>query len=344
MTWHPITLGLWLLDLLSWLVYLSAAGRLFAALPGWRPDVCDRHQLAREHRLDLAALQGRWLFALQGFYLLLLVAAVTSVWPVLVPGAMCGTGVMQAMGISGYQAIVWRVAVVGCLAVWSLVAGMNAQDPRGRSAVLSAKLLLPVGPLLFAAGLTLARALAAVRPDHPVSCCSLVYDRTVLAGGSAAGASCLPPSLWVTLALGGWVLPAIWGYRQWRCPLCAGLFARLFFAIGVFCWLWSAVASLKWWFANYIFEVLSHPCLWCLFLPEHHLIGFALFGLAVWAAHANFVVLIAGILGNEYSYMRTSALDRTRRAGLALMASSTGFLLLAGAPAILWRFRFGGWM
>ena len=103
---------LWLLDLLSWLVYLSAAGRLFAALPGWRPDVCDRHQLAREHRLDLAALQGRWLFALQGFYLLLLVAAVTSVWPVLVPGAMCGTGVMQAMGISGYQAIVWRVAVV----------------------------------------------------------------------------------------------------------------------------------------------------------------------------------------------------------------------------------------
>ena len=108
-------------------------------------------------------------------------------------------------------------------------------------------------------------------------------------------------------------------------------------------WAAAAVTALKYGFSAYIYEVLSHPCLWCLFLPEHNLIGFVLFGLLGAATYA-IVALAAGcVLCARHAHTCTNARRTAQQAGLLLLAGGTAFLLAAGGPALIWRLRFGAW-
>jgi len=344
MIWHPLTLCLWLLDLSTWMVYLSAAGRILAGLPGWQPGVSDRRQLWREFRLELAGLQGRWILALQSFALLVFITVIAIVWPIYVPGAMCGKGVLQAMGSPGYQAVFLRIAAVGCIWGWHAVSTMDADDPQGRLTALCARLLLLVGPLLFAADLTVGRGLVAIRPDHPVSCCSAIYDQTAVFGELSPVIAGLTPGVWMVGCVCGWIVVCCWGFYQWRRPRLLTPAVCLLMSGLSFCWMVTAVLALKFGFTSYIYEILSHPCLWCLFLVDHHMLGFLLFGLLGWAAFATLSSAISVILAVRYGHLGDIAGRRVKRAGCHLFLASLMFMVIAAGPALLWRMRFGGWL
>ncbi|MEJ2038244.1 MAG: hypothetical protein P8X55_04845, partial [Desulfosarcinaceae bacterium] len=148
MIWHPVNLGIWLLDTISWLVFASIAWRLMRALADWQPADREKHQLRNEARLELAAVQGRWLLVLQAGSLLLYISGVSLFWPPYIPGAMCGMGVMQAMGPAGSQTLVLRMSAVAVLLVWRFMQRLEDKQREPLPVPLAARVLLLAGPLL----------------------------------------------------------------------------------------------------------------------------------------------------------------------------------------------------
>ncbi len=342
MIWHPLTLGIWLLDGLGAVFYLAAAARLLVLLPAWDPTACDRLQLNRERVWELVAYQGRWILALQAISLILLVGAISNLWPSSVPGAMCGLGVMQAMGAAGDQTLFLRLALLALLYAWHVLVRIEQRHPLHQTVVPAGRLLLMAGPLIAAAAWTLGRALLSVQPDHPVSCCATVYARTGLAA----------PSLDLAWHSVNWALPAglgagttlLHGANLWFRPAGNRFLAHRLPAVLTLLWLPLAFVAVKFKTAPYLLEVLFHPCPWCLLLTDHGAVGFALFGALVWIGAQTIAALVAGTAARRYPGLQEAARARRRRAGMGIVFSTLLFLVLAALPALTWRLRFGGWM
>ncbi|MBT8339213.1 MAG: hypothetical protein HKP58_01490, partial [Desulfatitalea sp.] len=175
MSWHPLTLALWLTELASWGIYLGAARRLFMVIPTWSPESHSAGQLRRERAMELTIYQGKWVFALQVVILGLLLAGLCKAWPDQIPGAMCGTGVLQAMTPYGWQTLSYRMIALLVLFCCHVVAAIDRTSPEGPATQLHGRLLLVAGPFLGLATLTWVRSTAEVGAAAPVSCCAVLY-------------------------------------------------------------------------------------------------------------------------------------------------------------------------
>ena len=342
MTWHPLTLAIWLLDGLAAVFYLAAAARLLAVLPGWNPEARDRLQLSRERGLELVVHQGRWVLVLQAMSFLLLVVAVGNVWPDHVPGAMCGLGVMQAMGAAGNQTLFLRLALLGLLFAWHSLEKIARRHPLHQAVGASGRLLLLSGPLLAAGAWTFLAALRSIRPDQPVSCCATVYAQ---AGRAAPALEFAWQAVdWVWPAGAGAVVVLLYGAYLWFRPRRHGMVQAVLGVAALLLWLPLAVVTIKFETAPYLLEVLFHPCPWCLLLGEHGALGFALFGALAWTGAEAIAAMTAGAAARRHPALVPAAGARLRSAGRGIVCSTLLFLCLAALPALIWRLRFGGWM
>jgi hypothetical protein len=343
MSLHPLTLLLWLLELATWPLYLAAAFRLLAALPEWRPANADARQLGHERAVELVGLQGRWALALQAVGFVLLLTLIGQVWPAVVPGAMCGTGVLQAMGPAGTQSVVFRAATLGLLYCWQAVERLDRGHPEETAVMLHGRLLLLAGPLLVMSGWSLHRALAAVAPHEPVSCCAAVYDR-LLGDAPLLDATFASPTAWAVFGLFGAVALAVWGGALWRGALrqslVGGFWPVALALIGLPVIYQATLRAIS----PYIFEVLWHPCPWCLLRLEHGAIGWAYFGLPAWAAVECAVGWLAGRAGRGHPGLGGAAADRIRLAGRRMVLMMAAWAALSIAPVLIWRWRGGGWL
>jgi hypothetical protein len=343
MTWHPLALSIWLLDFLSWLVFISAAWRLIAVLTLWQPGSWEHTQLMNEARLETAALMGRWLVILQSISLVLYVIGVSICWPDYVPGAMCGTGVLQAMGPSGRQTLILRLATVLLLFIWRFIQDLEDSRAEHLPTTLAARLLLLAGPLLLVCALTFARALSAVQPDQPVSCCTLLFERMATRTPALISFS-LTAAQWNSLTTAGGLVVAGWGFFQWHRPLGASLWQNAI-GCGLTCsWVVVAAAALKYNVAPYVYGALWHPCLWCMFLPVHGGLGFVFFGLLCLILVANTCMLAGGVATIRMPALHCAARSAVARTGWVTFAASLVFLVLMAAPAVVWRVRSGTWL
>jgi hypothetical protein len=342
MTWHPLTLSILLLDGLSAVFYLAAAARLLAVLPGWNPAGTDRQQLLRERGFELVIYQGHWIIALQTVSFILLVVAISNVWPEYVPGAMCGLGVMQAMGAAGDQTFFLRLLLLGLLTGWHVLMLLERQHPMHQDPARAGRLLLLTGPLIAAGALTLGRALVSVRPDQPVSCCATVYAQAGVAAPSfdVAWASVNWPLL---CGLGG-AAALLQGVGLWKWAQPPRSLVRYVPTALTFLWLPIAYMTLKYSTAPYLLEVLYHPCPWCLLLAEHRVIGFALFFLLAWVGVETIAAQVAQLATRRCPALHNGAHILRQRSGRRVVVCTFLFLTLAVLPALIWRWRFGGWM
>lgn len=343
MTWHPLTLTVWLLLALSWLIYLPLAGRVIAVLPRWRPGEGDADQLRNERRMEAVDFYGRWVLALQAAAAVLLVAGISNVWPAYVPGAMCGTGVLQAMGITGKQSLIYSIGVVGVLYGWRVLQRLEAFHSRGMLTVRNARFFLLAAPLMVLQGIAWADAVASAGGSPPVNCCAVVYAR---AGGEVSGAIAgTDNGLWWTLiCLIGALALAGWGGWQWRRSRTASRWVIAVVAAGTCGWLWTSLVALKTGVAPHIYQVLAHPCPWCLFLPEHGAVGYVYFGLLAWIAANSMTVGVVGMTATPVSELAAAVARLCRRAGFRLMTGAVVFAAAVVWPVVWWRLRFGAWL
>jgi hypothetical protein len=341
--WHPLTLSIWLLMVLSWIIYGPMLWRVMRVLPHWAPVASDAGQLRRERHMEWVTHQGRWVFYLQTMIGLLLIMGISSAWPSVVPGAMCGTGVLQAMGTAGVQILWFQLLAVGVIGAWWLNRQLDASQPYGPLIPAQARLLLLAAPIMALASWSWVRALMAVDGSPPVSCCAVIYDQVAtnpLTGvlAPANGAHWLGACL---LGVGG--LTA-WGAWQWRCRIILPRAIALIGAVTVLGWVVTAVVALRLGVAPYIYQTLSHPCAWCLFLPEHGAVGYLYFGLLTWIAAQDLTLGVAGMMFGRIPPLDPFLMRLQRRAGLGLMLGVLVFGVAAGWPVLAWRWRYGTWL
>ncbi len=344
--WHPLLIGIAALDLLT-LILLTKVGLVsFNIVLKWHPESARAGQLRLERSAEAADMATQWAFILMGTSSLFFIVAVTRVLPQLVPGAMCGLGVMQALNGRAYSMIILRCLAFAVLYWQRVLAGINRTDPVSPLAATLARLALLA--LLFFAMAAYATAKGVfweLNPAHPVSCCAAVFDQISSHG---SGLSVMPSlsGFWIgtygAISLGILIGSAILDhYRKRRGE---SFRCHLFLAISGATWTIAAIVCLIFFLSPYIYQVLDHPCPFCFFLPEHYGIGFPLFALLAWVNLESLAVFWMASLQKSHPLLKSVLLKRCRLAMRILFWGVLGFSLLAVSPALFWRIRFGVWM
>ncbi|PIE23200.1 MAG: hypothetical protein CSA62_08285 [Planctomycetota bacterium] len=337
---HPLFLAVLLCDLAAALLLLFAAFGAAKLLSYWESGSSSRLQLRLERQAEIAELAGRFATGLFVLGTLILTLLFASVLPELVPGAMCGTGVVQASGGTAQRAFGLRLLALVLLGLWRLMAGINRSAPLSPGVESVARLTLLATPIVVLAGLDSWRTMTALDLHSPVDCCSLVYEQFAQPAQEGARFA-TSEGLWSMLSMIGAVLLPLLLLACWRRP---GPLSE--YSLAGLSLLWAPIAALalvQVWSA-YHYGVLEHHCPWCLFLAQHRFVGYPLL-LGLWLVFFEGLALaVAAALGRSRAEFRAAATKRRRRAAYAVLLGWMLYLLLALAPAFVWRIQHGVWM
>lgn len=192
-------------------------------------------------------------------------------------------------------------------------------------------------------GAAWAGAVASAGGSPPVSCCAVVYAQ---AGGEASGTIVGTGNglWWILICFIGALALAGWGGWQWRRNCKPSRRVTAVIAAGTGVWLWTSLTALKTGVAPHIYQVLVHPCPWCLFLPEHGAVGYVYFGLLAWIAANSMTVGVVRMTATPVSELAAAAARLRRRAGFYLMTGALVFSAAVVWPVVWWRLRFGAWL
>ena len=338
---HPVSLAILFLDLLTLLSEGFAVWVASQVFIGWQPDAAHRRQLRLERRAEAAGLLCRAAYALFFLSSIIYVAAIAQLFPGLVPGAMCGTGVVQAMGSIGERSMAMRAAVMVLLHLQTTGLTLDADAETAPLTPSISRLTLLLSPILFLAVKDTTQALVSMNTTLPVSCCAALLD-------TVAGKT---PTLWTSLSddtltsvtylfgglLGGATIALYVSDKLRSAPVVLVSLAALFFVP-------SATLGLIRVFSAYHYEVLSHHCPWCLFLSAHRLVGYPLFGALLLITLESTVVLYCHFVSPTLVSLNPRRLARSRLAALRVLVALLVFGLLIGVPALWWRIRYGVWL
>ena len=146
---HPILISVAAVDLLT---LAALAASLFAVFPvsvRWEPGSADRAQLMLERRAEAGTMAAYATTICLLLSTVLLVAAFSLVLPRTIPGAMCGTGVLQAAGDAGARALGFRLLALLCLSAWQLLEGLNSSRPDAPLTETGVRVLLASSPVVL---------------------------------------------------------------------------------------------------------------------------------------------------------------------------------------------------
>lgn len=343
MTLHPWAVSVAVMDASGAAFLAWAAVSAVRVQASWSPGSATPTQIRMEVLAEGLGMQVR--FAAGCFFSAAVLATLAVAWflPEIVPGAMCGMGVFQAVGPEAGRALSFRLLALAGLWAWISVDGLNRTEPEAPVTPLSARLLLAVAPLAALCVFSTARAAFALDVREPVDCCAAVYrtaSLTPLAGWWIRMPAGLPVAAFLGASVPLAVLSLIVRFGR---ASAGGRMARPLSLLGLV-WAAFAAAALVKAFAAYHYGVLHHDCPWCLLLPEHRAVGVALYpALAVVGVESACLPLFAAIRRREKT-LRNAALARIRKAAGRILAASLVFHALALAPAVLWRLRFGVWI
>ncbi|UCD77171.1 MAG: hypothetical protein JSW26_17305 [Desulfobacterales bacterium] len=343
MIWHPLLIAVLVGDLLSLLLLLAAAKTAFKITIQWAPQSATSQQIQLERAAETSVLTAK--FALGIFFAstLVLIVGITNVLPALIPGAMCGTGVLQATDGLGGRALVFRLLLLGIIYIWLNIEKLNILQPHRPLTQRNARILLLVLPFHLLAASTTMQAVYRMDTHQPVDCCAVVYDqvRNLASAQQAAG---IPDTLWLLIF---WTLtiPLVFGgLRAWRAEPSAQVKATGWMALLALLWVPAAAVVLIRVFAAYYYQVLHHHCPWCLFLSDHKFVGIPLFfTLAVVVLEGPTSFLTAKIAATYPEFIQTANM-RARIAGLRLLLAAIAFTGMVALPAVIWRLRYGVWL
>ncbi len=331
------------IDLMVMVLMLSASKTAYHVLLSWNPHSADKNQLLLEIAVEtsfIKSIAAGWVLL---FSTVLLLVAISNILPGIVPGAMCGTGVMQATGGMGNRALAFRFAAVFMLLLRNGLEKLDRSTPSVHLTQTNAGLLLITIPLVFFAITGTFQSISALEVLKPVDCCAALYD-SVRSSRDIPAAARIPDIFWIIVFLAGAAFFLIWGLRM---TTASGLQTVRQFAFGLilgFIWVLLASITLVRVLSAYHYQVLHHHCPWCLFLAEHWLVGYFLFGSLAVLLFETAMAFAAALTGFKFPELQYTALARIRKAGIRMVLAVSLFLMIAGLPAVLWRLKYGVWM
>ena len=273
MTRHPLLLAVFTTDLLAFLLMLGASAIAFQMTLHWNPQDTGARQLRLQTRSEITALAVAWAFGLHLFATMALVYAMTNILPGMVPGAMCGTGVLQAMHSGGPRMLIYRLIGLTILWIWWRLEKVNRSLPEAPLVPVNARIVLLALPVFGLALHASWQATQAMDFQQAVDCCAVIYDQfdTLREARQTLG---IGAGVWLTAFGALTVAMTSVALATWKTP--SRRRANLLLAALAMLWLPIAAVTLVRVFTAYHYGVLHHHCPWCLFLPEHHLAGFPL--------------------------------------------------------------------
>lgn len=344
MNLHPALLAVIIVDLLAAVTLIVAAWGAVRVVLRWDSTSASRHQLELERVSEVSSALGRLGLGLVATAALLLVVVLNHILPLLVPGAMCGVGALQAMP-GGTVALAVRGLALAVLWVWAVIDSLDRSVPRAPLTVASARTLLIATPIAIVAVWQTSQSLLHVDVQHPVSCCAAVYD---LASSHERAASGLPQAglnETVVAMIGALAITAGAGLlrRKSRNAIPAPIVTMLWAGLAI---LWSGLAV--WTLVDvggpYLYRALGHRCPLCFFLPHHGAVGYALYGALAGVLAEALTAATSAYAGSRSGEVREAARTSLRRATLGATLGVVLFVVLSASPAIAWRLRFGVWI
>lgn len=340
---HPLVLSVLALDVLSLLLIAATTVSAVRIVTGGGADSAGAGRTPAGNEVKTASIRGRTGLALLALATLLLLAGITGVFPKIVPGAMCATGVLQATHGAAGRALAVRGLALGLLAAWHLLDRLNREQPDSPLATASARCFLLAGPVAVLAVYDTLQAILRLDVTRPVDCCSAVYGK-FRSAGQAAGLSGIPDVYWIWgFALGG-IAIILLGLYLWRSSRPWGSWTTGLVSLGTILWIPVAATALLRVFIPYLYRVPKHPCPWCLFLPQNRFVGYLLFGSLIVVAVEGGAAFICSTVAAKHPALESATRNRSRTAGLLVALASLLFLALVGIPAILWRLQHGFWI
>ncbi|MEN8753034.1 MAG: hypothetical protein AB1Z18_09695 [Desulfobacterales bacterium] len=343
MIWHPLQLTALAALFIGLLLLTAAAVKAFRIVIGWNPASADRAQISLEIEAEAAVVMARWALWITLFSIVLMILGITNVFPALIPGAMCGTGVMQAMSPAGTGFLILNFILLGILLFWNTLEKLGRRRPDYPLARLGARLLLLALPVAVLAFVQSVSAAFEVDTHRPVDCCAIVYDqyRTLSEAQSVSGFS---DGFWLTAWGSLSVLLLFLGLLVRRSATALTLKWNGLLAATAAIWVPVAAITLTDILSAYHYGVLQHRCPWCLFLLQHRAVGFPLFGaLAVIGFESLTAFLLPAVVKND-PQMLPSAFDRSRIAAGRIIVALFVFLILTALPPLFWQLRFSVWI
>ena len=337
MVLHPLVLSVLALDALSLLFLAAATVSVVRILTGGVSGPAGDGDPSVRKEIHNAPVRGRTGFALLALATLLLLVGITGIFPKIVQGAMCATGVLQATQGAAGRALAVSGLALGLLAAWRLLARLNRGQSDSPPAAASARCLLLAAPVAVLAVYDTLQAVLRLDVNRPVDCCSAVYGR-LRSTGQATGLSEIPDAYWIWgLVLGG-VAIILLGLHLWRASRPLGTWATGLVCFGTILWIPVAVTAILRPFGPYLYRGYKHPCPWCLFLPKNSLVGYLLFGSLILVVLEACAAFICSWVEATSPALESAARHRARMAGLRMALAAIFFLALVGIPAIAQRF------
>lgn len=342
MYWHPLLLTIISVQLVALFLVLAAGITAFRTALHWQPASADSRQLWLEAAVESASILGRTAFWLFGFAALLLVFGIANVFHKDIPGAMCGTGVCQAMAGGSSKLLLLTGILLFIMQLWYEMDKLNRAQVDFPLTEVNARIFLTIPPVAVLTLVQTHDAFAGIQPHRPVDCCAVVYDQfpTLQQAGSIFGVA------------DAWWIAALILLSILLLSLSIGLSAsganhrNIRLLLPIVCWLWLPVAALT--LVNvlsaYHYEVLHHHCPWCLFLPEHGVVGYPLYGALGLIGMEGLLLFFLPRAAGKIQYVARRLRKRCRQAVKRIIVAQIVFLIIAVAPAVGWRLRFGVWI
>lgn len=340
---EPTLLSVMVTDFIVLLLILSASWTAFRVLLRWEPESVDREQLGLEIAFETSSIKVRAAALAFLFSTLVMIVAIANVFPKIVPGAMCGTGVIQATDGMGNRALIFRFAAVSLLFFVCEMERLDRTVPDSILVQTTARFLLVALPVVLLSMISTIKAISALNIQQSVDCCAALYD-TVRSSRDISITETIPDTWWVVAFTTGAAFLVVLGLRIRRASGARSIHELSLTALISFAWAVIAWITLLKILSAYHYQVLNHHCPWCLFLPEHHLVGYPLLAALVLTAFEGTMALTAAHMGNKHPELRAGSQARIRKAGLRIVCAVILFLLISGLPAVLWRLKYGVWI
>ena len=332
---HPLSIAIVLLELGS--LYFLARAALPASRLLLKESSGNGAQGVADSDMEASSVNGYRLFIVQAVAFFLALIGISLVFPPILTGIMCGTGVLQISGDTGIRMLLVKGLLLLSLYVWAQVDLVRRTLSEEHLDAGCAKGLICTVPFVVLGVWLSIETLWALGHGQSGDCCTIAY------GGTLKG-SLLLDSSWL---LGGLALLSILVLAYGICVVRNSAIATWLYALGggvILVWCVVAYFAMVYFFSAYYYGVTQHHCPWCLFLPGNFGIGYPLTLAMALLLSQGAALVIRNRINCLYPLPVEWLQRKNRISGLLILAGMVVYFLVSLIPMVIWRIGHGAWL
>lgn len=252
-------------------------------------------QYMLEKQSYLAMTVTKYLFAIKIPLFLFFIFSLEKI-ALILPGAMCATGVVNAT-VYGPYLLILKLLNLFLFAFWLVINAKDMKDEHLPYTPFKYKLLLPFFILLLIEIILEITMFLSIKIDSIVDCCGVVFSSSD--GSYMASLLSSPFRVQASFLILSYLSLVLSYFRQ----------DSKLYAIASFLFLSIALITLIGSFGTYIYELPTHHCPFCLLAQEYHYIGYLLYTLLFLGTFFGILVsIIETVRVEKRKYMQISLL------------------------------------